>query len=118
MSSRAKWFWPGRHSAILARSGRSVPQLSIKSVPEQKPLIADRDIPEPLSKEKPMARVYNFSPGPAMLPAPVLERAQAELREWHSTGVSVMEMSHRGKDFIGIAEKAEADLRELLAVPE
>ena len=39
------------------------------------------------------------------------------MREWHSTGVSVMEMSHRGKDFIGIAEKAEADLRELLAVP-
>jgi phosphoserine aminotransferase len=64
-----------------------------------------------------MARVYNFSPGPSMLPDPVLERAQAELREWHSTGVSVMEMSHRGKDFIGIAEKAEADLRELLAVP-
>jgi hypothetical protein len=52
-----------------------------------------------------------------MLPAPVLEKAQAELREWHSTGVSVMEMSHRGKDFIGIAGKAEADLRELLAVP-
>ena len=64
-----------------------------------------------------MARVYNFSPGPAMLPAPVLEKAQAELREWHSTGVSVMEMSHRGKDFVSIAEKAEADLRELLAVP-
>jgi phosphoserine aminotransferase len=64
-----------------------------------------------------MTRVYNFSPGPSMLPAPVLERAQAELREWHSSGVSVMEMSHRGKDFIGIAEKAEADLRDLLAVP-
>ena len=64
-----------------------------------------------------MARVYNFSPGPSMLPAPVLEKAQAELREWHSTGVSVMEMSHRGNDFVSIAEKAEADLRELLAVP-
>ena len=65
-----------------------------------------------------MARVYNFSPGPAMLPAPVLERAREELRGWHSSGVSVMEMSHRGKDFIGIAEKAAADLRELLAIPD
>ena len=65
-----------------------------------------------------MARVYNFSPGPAMLPAPVLERAREELQGWRSTGVSVMEMSHRGKDFIGIAEKAEADLRELLAIPD
>jgi phosphoserine aminotransferase len=64
-----------------------------------------------------MARVYNFSPGPSMLPAPVLEKAQEELRERHSTGVSVMEMSHRGKDFISIADKAETDLRELLAVP-
>ncbi len=64
-----------------------------------------------------MAKVYNFSPGPSMLPAPVLERAREELQDWHSTGVSVMEMSHRGQDFMGIAAKAEADLRELLAVP-
>jgi phosphoserine aminotransferase len=64
-----------------------------------------------------VARIYNFSAGPAILPAPVLERAREELRGWRSTGVSVMEMSHRGDDFIGISEKAEADLRALLGVP-
>ncbi|WP_036288643.1 3-phosphoserine/phosphohydroxythreonine transaminase [Methylosinus sp. PW1] len=64
-----------------------------------------------------MRKVYNFSPGPAMLPATVLERAREELRGWRSSGVSPMEMSHRGADFIGIAEKAEAGLRAALAVP-
>jgi phosphoserine aminotransferase len=61
---------------------------------------------------------YNFSPGPAVLPAPVLERAQAELRDWRGTGMSVMELSHRGKEFTGIAEAAEAGLRALMAIPE
>ncbi len=75
-------------------------------------------MPLGLTKETWMARVYNFSPGPAMLPVPVLERAREELHGWRSTGVSAMEMSHRGKDFISIAEKAEADLRELLAIPD
>ena len=64
-----------------------------------------------------MKRVYNFSPGPAVLPVEVLEQARDEMLDWNSTGMSVMEMSHRGKAFIGIAERAEADLRELLAVP-
>ncbi|HEY0942917.1 MAG TPA: 3-phosphoserine/phosphohydroxythreonine transaminase [Steroidobacter sp.] len=63
-------------------------------------------------------RVYNFSPGPAVLPQEVLEQARDELLDWHGTGMSVMEMSHRGKAFISIAEQAEADLRELLAVPK
>jgi phosphoserine aminotransferase len=62
-------------------------------------------------------RVFNFSPGPAALPEPVLQRAASEMLDWHGTGVSVMEMSHRGKDFIGIAAKAEADLRTLLSIP-
>jgi phosphoserine aminotransferase len=62
-------------------------------------------------------RVFNFSPGPAALPEPVLQRAQAELLDWHGTGMSVMEMSHRGADFMSVAAKAEADLRALLAVP-
>jgi phosphoserine aminotransferase len=62
-------------------------------------------------------RVYNFSPGPAVLPEEVLRRAQAEMLDWHGSGMSVMEMSHRGKEFIAIAEAAAADLRELLAVP-
>ena len=64
-----------------------------------------------------MATIYNFSAGPAILPAPVLERAREELRGWRSTGVSVMEMSHRSEDFIGNSEKAEADLRALLGGP-
>ncbi|MCR4300941.1 MAG: 3-phosphoserine/phosphohydroxythreonine transaminase [Sulfuricaulis sp.] len=64
-----------------------------------------------------MTRVFNFSAGPAVLPEEVLKQAQAELPDWHGSGMSVMEMSHRGKEFIGIAEKAEADLRELLNIP-
>lgn len=64
-----------------------------------------------------MSRVFNFSPGPSTLPDAVLERARAELVEWGDSGQSVMEMSHRGKDFSGIAEKAEADIRELLGIP-
>ncbi|MDR2985528.1 MAG: 3-phosphoserine/phosphohydroxythreonine transaminase [Nocardiopsaceae bacterium] len=63
-------------------------------------------------------QVYNFSAGPAVLPEPVLLRAQAELPDWHGTGMSVMEMSHRGSDFVAIAEHAEARLRELMAVPD
>jgi len=62
-------------------------------------------------------RVFNFSAGPAVLPEPVLRQAAAEMLDWHGSGMSVMEMSHRGKEFIGIAEKAEADLRTLLAIP-
>ena len=65
-----------------------------------------------------MQRPYNFSAGPAALPSEVLEQAAAEMLDWHGSGMSVMEMSHRGKEFISIIEAAEADLRELLAVPE
>ncbi len=64
-----------------------------------------------------MTRVYNFSAGPAVLPEEVLKQAQSEMLDWHGSGMSVMEMSHRGKEYIAIAEKAEADLRELLNVP-
>jgi phosphoserine aminotransferase len=64
-----------------------------------------------------MARVYNFSAGPAVLPEDVLTQAKEELLDWHGSGMSVMEMSHRGKEFIAIAEKAEADLRELMGIP-
>ena len=64
-----------------------------------------------------MGRVFNFSPGPAVLPHPVLEQARDEMLDWHGSGMSVMEMSHRGKEFIAIAADAEADLRELLAIP-
>jgi phosphoserine aminotransferase len=64
-----------------------------------------------------MARVYNFSAGPAMLPEEVLECARDEMLEWRGSGMSVMEMSHRGKAYLSIARQAEADLRELLAIP-
>ncbi len=64
-----------------------------------------------------MSRVFNFSAGPAALPAEVLEQLRDEMLDWHGQGMSVMEMSHRGKAFIGIAQQAEADLRELLGVP-
>ncbi|GMJ07871.1 phosphoserine aminotransferase 2 [Hibiscus trionum] len=63
-------------------------------------------------------RVFNFAAGPATLPENVLLKAQAELYNWRGSGMSVMEMSHRGKDFRSIIEKAEADLRALLNVPE
>ncbi|MBK8323729.1 MAG: 3-phosphoserine/phosphohydroxythreonine transaminase [Betaproteobacteria bacterium] len=62
-------------------------------------------------------RIYNFGAGPATMPVEVLERARGELTEWHGAGMSVMEMSHRGKEFVAIAAEAEADLRRLLAVP-
>jgi phosphoserine aminotransferase len=64
-----------------------------------------------------MSRVFNFSAGPAALPAEVLEQLRDEMLDWRGQGMSVMEMSHRGKAFVGIAQQAEADLRELLAIP-
>ncbi len=65
-----------------------------------------------------MQQPYNFSAGPAALPDAVLRQAQEELTDWHGSGMSVMEMSHRGKEFVSIAESAEAKFRELMAVPE
>lgn len=64
-----------------------------------------------------MGRVYNFSSGPAMLPQPVLEQVHRDLLDWHGSGMSVMEMSHRGEEFTGIAEHAEASLRRVLSIP-
>jgi len=64
-----------------------------------------------------MTRVFNFSPGPATLPEPVLRKAAEEMLDWHGSGMSVMEMSHRGKEFIAIHAEAESLLRELLGVP-
>ncbi|MFN7085816.1 MAG: 3-phosphoserine/phosphohydroxythreonine transaminase [Burkholderiales bacterium] len=65
-----------------------------------------------------MARVINFSAGPAVLPEAVLRQAAEEMLDWHGSGMSVMEMSHRGKEFVAIHARAEADLRELLAIPD
>ncbi len=65
-----------------------------------------------------MSRVYNFSAGPAVLPEEVLRTAAGEMLDYHGCGMSVMEMSHRSKDFQAIIDTAEADFRELLGVPE
>ena len=64
-----------------------------------------------------MTRVFNFSAGPAALPESVLQKAAAEMLDWHGSGMSVMEMSHRGKEFIAIHAEAEGLLRELMAIP-
>jgi len=64
-----------------------------------------------------MARLFNFSAGPAMLPEEVLARAGDEMLDWHGSGMCVMEMSHRGKEFVSIAAEAEQDLRDLMAIP-
>lgn len=71
----------------------------------------------PAEKLSPTGRVYNFGAGPAMLPTEVMQQAQAELLDWQGTGMSVMEVSHRSEKYIAMAEQAEADLRELLAIP-
>jgi phosphoserine aminotransferase len=65
-----------------------------------------------------MARPYNFSAGPAMLPDSVLTQARDEMLDWHGSGMCVAEMSHRGKEYMSIAAAAEADLRALLAIPD
>jgi len=66
---------------------------------------------------KPAARIFNFGAGPATMPVEVLEKAKWELVNWHEAGMSVMEMSHRGKEFTKIAAEAEADLRKLASIP-
>lgn len=65
-----------------------------------------------------MARKFNFSAGPAMLPTAVIERAQQEMLDWNGSGMSVMEMSHRGKEYMSIAAKAEQDLRDVMHIPD
>ena len=64
-----------------------------------------------------MARIFNFSAGPAVMPEEVLEQARDEMLDWHGSGMSIMEMSHRGKEFISVATEAESDLRALLGIP-
>lgn len=62
--------------------------------------------------------VFNFSAGPCILPKEILKQAQDEMMDWHGSGVSVLEMSHRSKEFIQIAEQAEKDFREFMNVPK
>jgi len=65
-----------------------------------------------------MSRVYNFSAGPAALPPEVLQQVRDDIPSWKNSGMTVMEVSHRGKDFIATAEKAEQDLRDLMSIPD
>lgn len=65
-----------------------------------------------------MTRNYNFSAGPSALPVDVLRQAQEELLDWHGLGLSIMEMSHRSSEFVGVAEEAEQDLRDLMQIPD
>ncbi|UXI02241.1 3-phosphoserine/phosphohydroxythreonine transaminase [Photobacterium sp. TY1-4] len=65
-----------------------------------------------------MEKVYNFCAGPAMIPAEVLKKAQAELIDWNGLGTSVMEISHRSKEFVAVAKQSEQDLRDLLSIPD
>lgn len=71
-----------------------------------------------IASERAVRRVHNFNPGPAALPLSVLERVREELLDWHGTGMSVMEMSHRSREFEGIAARAEQGLRRHLAVSD
>jgi phosphoserine aminotransferase len=64
-----------------------------------------------------VTRIFNFSAGPAVLPEEVLKQAQEEMLDWHGCGMSVMEMSHRGSEYMAIHAQADKDLRELLAIP-
>ncbi len=82
------------------------------------PVAAPRDSISSKSERTAVSkRAFNFCAGPAALPEAVLQRAQAELLDWHGKGLSVMEMSHRSDEYTAIAEKAEQDLRDLLAIP-
>ena len=65
-----------------------------------------------------MSRAYNFSAGPATLPETVLQQARDEMLDWHGVGASIVELSHRGPEFMQVAAEAEADLRTLLSVPD
>jgi phosphoserine aminotransferase len=82
------------------------------------PLLPKKQKTYPEKRIITMARKFNFSAGPAMLPTAVMERAQQEMLEWNGSGMSVMEMSHRGKEYMSIAAKAEKDLREVMSIPD
>src|SRR5450432_2700744 len=98
-------------------STRSTP-VSVASFPPRGALRAPQYHRPPQFTRIDSMRVFNFSAGPAVLPEEVLRKAAAEMLDWRGSGMSVMEMSHRGKEFISIADKAEADLRALLAIPD
>lgn len=105
---------PQQHARVAAAPRRSCCKLSVRAVAATEREVA----PQQLSKPAPHGRLYNFAAGPAVLPVEVLEEAQEGLLNWKGSGTSVMEMSHRGKEFSSIIHQAEHDLRELLDIPD
>ncbi|KXZ53964.1 hypothetical protein GPECTOR_6g883 [Gonium pectorale] len=100
-----------------AAAGRRAARPAVSRIPVVR-VQATLAAPAPSSATvQPHGRVFNFSAGPAILPVDVLERAQADLVNWQGSGMSIMEMSHRGKEFESVIQKAEADLRALLNIP-
>src|SRR5271170_4941740 len=112
---------PKACASSASRRGISSPGSSASRDLRRKAMRRMRAMPGPaIRPPNPKAlrvRTFNFSPGPAVLPTEVLEQARDELLDWNGSGMSVMEVSHRGKAFLQVAADAEADLRELLAVP-
>jgi phosphoserine aminotransferase len=93
-------------------------QQAARPVAGRRPARAVASRPQATAADALYGRVHNFSAGPAVLPVDVLEQAQRDLINWQGSGSSVMEMSHRGKEYDGIQKKAEADLRKLLGIPD
>ncbi|CAL5197414.1 unnamed protein product [Lathyrus oleraceus] len=97
------------------------PTISLRSTPTFKPIsikcaATTQAQPQAQTQSQSSDRVFNFAAGPATLPENVLRKAQSELYNWRGSGMSVMEMSHRGKEFLSIIQKAESDLRTLLGI--
>lgn len=105
-----------RHPAARPLRSRQAAMAVIEEPPSQQP--SPPAAGTPAAQAQAYDRLFNFSAGPAVLPVPVLEQAQAELLNYKNSGSSVMEMSHRGKEFTSIIESAEADLRTLLSIPD
>ncbi|PRW58734.1 phosphoserine aminotransferase [Chlorella sorokiniana] len=107
-------------AALSARLAAPCTQSRVQQRPTRKQLAVRAVAAEAPSSTtgQPHGRVFNFSAGPAVLPLEVLEQAQADLLNWRGSGMSVMEMSHRGKEFQSIIDAAEADLRALLSIPD
>lgn len=112
---------PGANQRLVPRSLSTVSRRnrSLRSQPSVVAGVAtDRGAASVVASEEPYDRVYTFSAGPACLPVEVLEKAQQEMMNWRGCGVSVLEMSHRGKEFESIIQQTEQDLRTVLGVPD
>ncbi|KAF3546223.1 hypothetical protein DY000_02009450 [Brassica cretica] len=117
------------NSFLVGNNNTQIPSLKPKSTSQSLLHLAKPNTLHLAGKTKPASvrarsaptgsqdRVFNFAAGPATLPENVLLKAQADLYNWRGSGMSVMEMSHRGKEFLSIIQKAESDLRQLLEIP-